>query len=332
MYRLNLKPNNCSLLIQRFNLQTNAYENYYDCVSTLYKGGACKYLTVSNGTLYTDKKNIYSQLPPSNYLETALTLDDTGMVRLQGIARDNNNQTIANTKILKGNATLDNYTEVHSEFNESIDGQDYQKINDNGWFFTITNETLTINNFDGSVSNTFPFKDVLFNQTGVYNLESNAPINFDQNYNKSLIHYPYVFQVDQFLPIFRIYDQNKTLLYDYSALPSEIPNTLDYLTCPDYTFAFNGNCIKKCPNNYQHYMNGTKGACNLSPSPVSQINIGQINTTYNASNTQFNYSWANNIGCPSNSTYYAYGCYCITNNTYFDRKKWICVKGNYEVI
>jgi hypothetical protein len=132
-------------------------------------------------------------------LETALTLDDTGMVRLEGIANTNNSSNVsvltAYTKVLKGNGTLNDFIESHVTLNES-DVNDYQKINNNNWFFTIINETLTISNFDSSINSSFPFKDVLFNETGVYNLTINSSINFPGSYNNSLIHYPYVFQVD----------------------------------------------------------------------------------------------------------------------------------------
>jgi hypothetical protein len=195
---------------------------YYDCVSVHYTGGSCNYLTVNNGTLLTDTLEVYSKLPDDNYLETALVLDDNGIVRLEGIAGSNNTNPSLNTPrevILKGNGTLDDYIEVHSTFNESIDGENYQAVNNHDWIFTIQNQTLTINNIDGSIANSFPFKDILFNQTGVYDQSTNKSIAFGNNYNKSLIHHPYVFQIDEYLPVMRIYDQNKTLLYEYSILP-----------------------------------------------------------------------------------------------------------------
>lgn len=71
-------------------------------------------------------------------------------------------------------------------------------------------------------------------------------------------------------------------------------------------------------------MNGSKGACTLSPYPDSQIINGSKNVMVNASNNEINYNWEQTRGCPSGSTYYAYGCYCYSKNMYFDRKKWIC--------
>ena len=76
---------------------------------------------------------------------------------------DSNNKPKANPAILKGNGTANSYIEVHKEFDTSTDGQDYQKINNNNWFFTITNKTLNIGNFDGSVQNSFPFSGTIFN-------------------------------------------------------------------------------------------------------------------------------------------------------------------------
>lgn len=68
MYRLNLKSNNCSLQIDQFDYSANSYAYYYDCVSTHYMGGSCEYLTIRNGTLYTDKGYVYSTLPNATYL------------------------------------------------------------------------------------------------------------------------------------------------------------------------------------------------------------------------------------------------------------------------
>lgn len=85
------------------------------------------------------------------------------------------------------------YIEVHSEFDQAVDGLLYQKINEDNWFFTFDNQTLTINNFDGTISKTVPFQGNIFNQTGVYNSTTKAPINFGNGYKNTLIHYPYVF-------------------------------------------------------------------------------------------------------------------------------------------
>ena len=71
-------------------------------------------------------------------------------------------------------------------------------------------------------------------------------------------------------------------------------------------------------------MNGTRGACTLSPYPDSQMTIGNINTMYNSSNKEYDYKIATNKGCPSGSSNYVYGCYCMKNNIFFDRNKWIC--------
>ncbi len=75
---------------------------------------------------------------------------------------DSNNQLKANTVVLKGNGTKNNYVEVYRTFNTS-NVKDYQKINNNNWFFTILNKTLDISNFDSSVKNTFPFSGTIFN-------------------------------------------------------------------------------------------------------------------------------------------------------------------------
>jgi hypothetical protein len=74
-------------------------------------------------------------------------------------------------------------------------------------------------NNDGSISNTVPFTDILMNQTGVYDQSTNKPLDFGKDYNRTSIRSPYVIQTDDYLPIMRIFDQNKTLLKEYSVLP-----------------------------------------------------------------------------------------------------------------
>lgn len=67
-------------------------------------------------------------------------------------------------------------------------------------------------------------------------------------------------------------------------------------------------------------MNGTKGACILTPSPVSELNVNK-KTAINITNPSYDY---NNVrGCPSPSRGYKFGCYC-ENGLFFDRNKWIC--------
>lgn len=89
-----------------------------------------------------------------------------------------------------------------------------QKVNNNSWFFTIENGQLSINSFDWKYMKSFPFNDTIFNQTGIYSHTNNNKINTNgqPSQNRTLIRDPYVFEVDEFLPIFRIYDQNKTLI------------------------------------------------------------------------------------------------------------------------
>ncbi len=74
-------------------------------------------------------------------------------------------------------------------------------------------------NNDGSISNTLPFTNTLMNQTGVYDQSTNKPLSFGKDFDNTLIHSPYVIQADEYLPIMRIFDQNKTLLKEYSVLP-----------------------------------------------------------------------------------------------------------------
>lgn len=171
----------------------------------------------------------------------------------------------------------------------------------------------------------FLLPDILYNETGIYDSKTHQPINDKIKPSKSLIRYPYVFQIDEYLPIFRIYDQNKTLLAEYSALDPTVPNYLDDLVCPDFTFAYKGTCILQCPQSYFHEMNGTKGRCSLSPESEFKLNINN-RTIFNPLNSDYDYN--SSRGCPSPSKSYPYGCYC-GSGTYFDRTKWICTTRKY---
>lgn len=54
---------------------------------------------------------------------------------------------------------------------------------------------------------------MIYNETMIFDKETNAAkvLNQTQKTNNS-IRYPYVIDVDKYLPIMRIYDQQKTLL------------------------------------------------------------------------------------------------------------------------
>jgi hypothetical protein len=198
------------------------------------------------------------------------------------------------------------------------DIKNIQKTNQNNWKFLIKNGNLTIQNQDNTIKSVYPFSGIIFNETGIYNKTTNQLLNKDIDNLK----YPYVIEVDQKLPIFRIYDQNKTLLQEYSSLGPTIPYSLDNITCPDYTFALADDCVIQCPLLYYYYMNGKKGKCTLSPFANSSF----INDRTLSNNSNENYNYSNiNRGCPYLSTNYTYGCYCL-NNAFFDLKKWICVQ------
>lgn len=87
------------------------------------------------------------------------------------------------------------------------------KKNLNDWTFTVDNGTITISNPDKSISRSFPHNNVIYNETMIFDKETNAAkvLNQTQKTNNS-IRYPYVIDVDKYLPIMRIYDQQKTLL------------------------------------------------------------------------------------------------------------------------
>ena len=108
-FRLYLRPNNCSLRIEKFNYNAAIYEPYEDCVSNNYEGGPCNSLTIKNGKIVTDTGKIYSQLNGTSYGESALILSDEGEVTLQAISINPNNPNsdnehlTADSVVLKGN-------------------------------------------------------------------------------------------------------------------------------------------------------------------------------------------------------------------------------------
>lgn len=108
-FRLYLRPNNCSLRIEKFNYNAAIYEPYEDCVSNNYEGGPCNSLTIKNGKIVTDAGKIYSQLNGTSYTESALILSDEGEVTLQAVSVNPNNPNsdkehlTADSTILKGN-------------------------------------------------------------------------------------------------------------------------------------------------------------------------------------------------------------------------------------
>ena len=135
------------------------------------------------------------------------------MVRLQGITKDNSTQPVLNTIYLKSNASNDNgLIQVDDVFNLTYLGEQFIYKTNNIWNFVIYDSNITIMNNNGSITNTAPLTDILMNQTGVYDQATNKPLDFGKDYNKTSIHCPYVIQVDDYLPIMRIFDQNKTLL------------------------------------------------------------------------------------------------------------------------
>jgi hypothetical protein len=138
----------------------------------------------------------------------------------------------------------------------------------NDWTFTVDNGTITISNPDKSISRSFPHNNVIYNETMIFDKETNAAkvLNQTQKTNNS-IRYPYVIDVDKYLPIMRIYDQQKTLLNSYSVLDPQIHQLLETIACPEFSYSYQDKCLPVCPLNFYHYKNGTRGRCTLSPFP-----------------------------------------------------------------
>ena len=107
--------------MEKFNHTLDKYQIYQNCYSQLYSGASCNWLEVKNGTMRTDDGSIYAQLKNDNYAETALILDDTGIIQLQGVVADpqNSNQLIRFDKsLIQSQRKFDqHYIEAHSQIN-----------------------------------------------------------------------------------------------------------------------------------------------------------------------------------------------------------------------
>lgn len=99
------------------------------------------------------------------------------------------------------------------------------------------------------------------------------------------------------------------------------------MTCPEYTYQIDGDCVRICPLGYYHYKNGTRGRCSLTHFPDSVEGRGSI--LKNGSNS-FNYSEAFQP-CPHLTTNYSYGCYCLKGKS-FEFDKWNCNTSKFKVI
>ena len=82
LFRLALSAKNCSIRVEQFNTQLQKYSPKFNCYTQEYTGGPCNYLQIKNGTIYTDNGTRYASLSNRSYAETALVLDDTGVVQL----------------------------------------------------------------------------------------------------------------------------------------------------------------------------------------------------------------------------------------------------------
>lgn len=107
------------------------------------------------------------------------------------------------------------------------------------WTFTVDSGRITISNPDKSIIRSFPPNNVTYNQTGIFDKGSNRAIELpDSQKSNYLIRYPYVIEIDKNLPIMRIYDQDKVLLNEYSILDPQIPELLENIACPDFTYLY----------------------------------------------------------------------------------------------
>lgn len=269
MFRFNLKNSNCSLYIEKFNAKNSAYEPYSMCSSPTFNS-SCQSLYVKNGQILTNTGALYFNLQPGQYQETAITIDDTGIVRLQGIRASPvpSGSKQFDEALLHTLQTTNPLIESHPFLNVSMI-TNYTETNTNGWQVNITNGQLTVSSFKNpSIFKSYPFKNIIFNQTGIFDLQGNAISSLGgsgQSTIPSGMKYPYTFEFDSYWPIFRIYTQTKVLIVEYSLF-------VGISQCPEATFAFNSNCTLACPVPYFPEMDGYNGKCVLTADPGFVLN------------------------------------------------------------
>ena len=92
-FRAYLLTNNCTIQIEKYNPKTGRYHFHGICLPETYLHGSCNTLAAKNGTIINDRGQIYTSLPRKDYLETALIIDDEGILRLQGVGKDKSNSS-----------------------------------------------------------------------------------------------------------------------------------------------------------------------------------------------------------------------------------------------
>jgi len=157
-------------------------------------------------------------------------MDDMGMVRLQGVVVDSatpNTIVRADVTELQTNRTLDQNF-IETQMNIDLSNVNVKKSNLYNWTFAINNGNLAISDPQNTISRTVPVNRVTYNKSGIYNKTTGAPLTLtSQQKSNSLIRFPYVIEVDRYLPVFRIYDQQKILLAEHSVLNPALGHSLD---------------------------------------------------------------------------------------------------------
>ena len=102
-----------------------------------------------------------------------------GLVQLQGVVVDSQN---SNKVVQADVAFIQSQRNVINSFIEpqmSVDfgpGVNVSKTNLYNWTFAINNSSLTISDPTKASSRSFPFDRIIYNQSGIFNKTSNAPL------------------------------------------------------------------------------------------------------------------------------------------------------------
>lgn len=151
------------------------------------------------------------------------------------------------------------------------------------WDFTAAAAQLTISQTDNNgISISYAYQGFTMNNSQINDFNGNtfpAAIFPNITYTPRCLeprHYldfkpPYVFSIDPYWPIFRLYEQgrykvveiNFNQVIDYQAWQSQyrLQSRNEPNVCPPYTFELNGSCVTTCPSPYYHEMRGIYGSC-----------------------------------------------------------------------
>ena len=142
---------------------------------------------------------------------------------------------------------LNNYITI-LDYYSRIDDKFKTLSNRNNWFFLISNQQLAITNFASNQAATYELPELYFHINGVYDQLNQSFNHYPQtslnlqtlcNHSKSMLYGPFFIEIDEYYPIFTVYDQDKYPVIQFSMINQE-----DQLNpCPPFTFRLSSTCL-----------------------------------------------------------------------------------------